>query len=1229
MASNNLVLFGKHPAWSDHMFISDDASVSNFLKRIFYDHSVIPALQGGEGDNRISETWSFLVFVEDKAFFIVNAVSRDSVGRRLFPLIVAYPLPDELKLEAALDALRELKVELLSLLAEMLEAPGEDLDEWQKSVTQRTESFRSKVDWSKVDSDELDCKLERDKVLGFISRLVEDYDSFDLKSCPFKEACCLVKLGLRQFRDVPPAMLIFDQEERGTGLFFAAEAGTSFNLRRHLHNNLASLVVSADSVPPQVSRLLKSAGTDDEDFVSADKIPSLKLGTGNGPINHRFLFGAIASAAIISIVFGLFYSCSGDASPIEEKSTQQLSPREQWILNSTAYVEWIQPLVGFVDNQSAPRDFEPFATVLQSDLNPFAVVEAEAVSMKLAKNPPSESLDSGKASELAAVYSNIELLKASLVTYYEKQFSDELLKELKRQNFPLPPFVAVDFSEQPLLPDFGPKLVDQLKTYLADRDVLSKLASETKALGDSIIKPLHPVCPEHAKYIQRYVQDLLTESESFDQFQSKYASLIELFGYPEFIRVNSIDFSKLEKNAEWNGILEKERSLDSMHELVKLLEAKYEDSAKYNPEEPSSPKAIIDVISNQKIPSVEDEIPTSGIDFSQLDSFVTPGFQKLQDARLVDAAKNHETALRAKILEGSALENPIKLSEFKEQIQQLVTAFKRLDSDSMAETSEFGSYYIGSEQRQQYLSDYMVDEYLAADIAAGDIESVTKISQEINRSVDGYLKELEQLFANLETSYFLNQNDETNVDLAKQIAENPLYVEGVFGARLNIIQAAASGEVPFFEKAKDLNWYLETLLSKGKPSETHLTLVTKAFDVLEPTEQTAELSSKLLEAFDRHSSELKVVGPKSLLDFYKNLDTYLPQSLHKPQDKALSEIALYWDRYSNNSTETKPSKEELEKLRDSAIMPTIQKFYAELLANYDEISSQKSDTFLDKIEEVSGVESVLVNDDSSQIKVIFEGKVDSLIFLPVETQSGTIFVQQSPLTLQQYIGLSKICGFDTEYYLTLQDSFWPRSFEVGIELGFSVLEKWQFRNRDVFLPIGTFSKRKLPAHLNEPREVLRMAEFLGFRLIRPEECADFIRLEDRSSFNRLEITDADKENLERVNTIQSSVYAEWIMDSIEQGTWTGGVDFERATPGEDQFFDVIGGSAELAYDGVNFYAFGGSWLYEPSVPEKPFKVKDPKRMYIDLGVRFTVDAPTQSYSDLVQKLAFQLVTENK
>ena len=302
MVVSNLVLFGKHPAWSDHMFLPNDVTAGHFLKRVFYDHSVIPALQGGQGDQRISENWSFLVFIDGQVFFIVNAISRDSVGRRRFPLIAAYALPPKLELEAALDEVRELKKELVACLNEMLESPGEDLNQWQEAVTQKSRSFQSNVDWSSVDSSEISSKLRHDAVASLMSRLSDDYDALDLKSCSFLEACSFIQAGLKQFQATPPAMLVLDQEEKGLGLFFATEGGSSFHLKRHLYGNLA---VSDDNISPKVSRLLKPLPGDNEGFISVDDVPSLKLRL-HSTAGKKILVAIIFIVLTISILFGLF-----------------------------------------------------------------------------------------------------------------------------------------------------------------------------------------------------------------------------------------------------------------------------------------------------------------------------------------------------------------------------------------------------------------------------------------------------------------------------------------------------------------------------------------------------------------------------------------------------------------------------------------------------------------------------------------------------------------------------------------------------------------------------------------------------------------------------------------------------------------------------------------------------------------------------------------------------------
>ncbi|MGK0310093.1 MAG: hypothetical protein ACJAT5_000086 [Lentimonas sp.] len=1283
---SNLVLFGKHPAWSDHMFISDDTSVSHYLKRVFYDHSVIPALQGGKGDQRISETWCFLVFIGENAFFIVNAISRDSVGRRRFPLIAAYPLPPKLKLEAALDELRELKKELLSLLDEMLESPDEDLNQLQEAVTQKAKSFKSKVDWSSVDSSKVRCELKQDAVASLMSRLSNDHDALGLKSCSFLEACSFIQFGLKQFKSAPPAMLVLDQEDKGLGLFFAMEGGSSFHLKHLLYGNLTPLNVSDDNIPSKVSRLLKSAVADSESVLSVDEVPSLKLGANQGPVSRKFIIFSISFALIFSVLFGLFYSCSGTPENevgISETKSIELSAREKWTLNATAYVEWIQPLITFVDEQSTPiAGFDPVTEALEAELDPFSVVEAEGDSIKLAKNPPDQFFNPENTAKLDAVYTSIDQLRSSVTAYYERQFSNELLKELKRQNYQKPSFIDVDFSQQPLLPSFGPELINQLESYENNRSVLSELVLSTKALWNSIIKPLHQLCPEHAKYIQRYVQNLITESESLEQFQNSYTALLEIFGYPEFIQLDAVKISELSEDDDWLHLLEQEKSVESLHKLVELLEANQKNESESQPvdtiEQPvdiiKSPMGAIKLpmdaikqpvnvieqpvnVIEQPVNVIEQPVnvieqPVNVIeqstdvieqslskqtlrldsDLAEWDFFLEARLKQLQGSPFSADIKGHAEAIRLQILEDTTLESSQAIQEIKEQTTELVAAFQRLNVDSIKDASGLHSAYLENEQNLKHMSDYMFAEYAAAKIAAGDLESVNKVSQEISLKVDTSLASLNKSFADLKTDFFSSQVSGAEAGLSGQIneiAKNPLYFEGVLGSQLEIIKTAVSGNPVVVETAQDLIWYSDSLTSNGGTTGTQLAVIVEVFNNLDPANHTSELNNSIQLAFDQHVRNLRATSYQDLLNFYEDLAIHLPQELQTPRDSALKQIATYWSRFNLDPNLVTPAREELEKLRDSTELPLNKQFYAGLLAGYNKVNLESSDTTLDEIRKMSGVESVSVSDDQPRVEIIFEGNSGKLVFLPVETGNGAVLVQQSPLSLQQYIQLSNICDFDTEYYLTLQDSFWPRSFEVGIGSGFSILRQWQFRNKDVFASIDAFNKNTLPAHLNEPDEVLLMADFFGFRLLRPEECAAFIRLADSSSGNRLEFSAVDKENLERSKTIQSSVYGESIVELIEQGAWSGGIDFARSAPGENQFFDVVGGSAELAYDGTNFYVCGGSWLHAPTLLEKPVQITEPQRMYIDIGIRFAMDAPTQSFSKLVQKVALQVLAESE
>ena len=475
------------------------------------------------------------------------------------------------------------------------------------------------------------------------------------------------------------------------------------------------------------------------------------------------------------------------------------------------------------------------------------------------------------------------------------------------------------------------------------------------------------------------------------------------------------------------------------------------------------------------------------------------------------------------------MERAQTIQKIQQQTNELVAAFKRLNIDSIKDASSLNSTYLENAKNAKHLSDYLFAEYKAANIDKGDLESVDKISQDLSLKVNKYLADLDNTFTNLKTDYFSNPKGATTTNLDEQINEitqNPLYFEGVFGSQLEIIKNAVLNNTLDIKTPQDFIWYTQSLASKSGTTEEQIAVITEAFNKLTPANQTGELEDVVRQAFDKHVQELRATNPEDLLNLYKSLAVYLPKKLQTQQDKALAQIAAYWSRYKTDTNTGIPAIEELEKFRYSAESPLTRQFYEGLLSEYNNIALQSSSDTINEIRKGGGVKSVSFNDERSQAKVIFGGEGGELIFLPAKLENAVVFVQQSPLSLQQYIQLSNICGFDTEYYLTLQDSFWPRSFEVGMGLGFSVLSEWQFRNKDVFAPINAFNKNTLPARLNEPGQVLRMANFFGFRLLKPQECTDFVRLADGSSANRLKFSAVDVKRLESANTIQTSVYAE-------------------------------------------------------------------------------------------------------
>lgn len=597
MDTSGLILFGKHPAWSDHMLVTTGAGSSHLLKPIFYDHSVIPALQqGGEVAESVLEGWSFLVFLDSQVYCIVSVPSSDAVGRTRFPLMVACPLPTGLCLEAACAALASLKQELRALLHAVLVFPeDDDSGRWQADVSLQVESFRSAVDWASGDSSGQSCEISRPILGSLMTRLLDEHDVLNLQSCSYAEACVLVQVGLKQFKTLIPVMLVLDQADHGDAVLFAFNREAGFRIQRYLHGNLPSLSVKEANLSAQVIRLLGPSSVELEHSWALEDVPSLRLDVqaGDHPtlnLSRKHLYIAVVATLILSILIGLLFGGGGDgddddSAPSEVDTGQSFPARDAWISNATAYVEWVQQFAEYVDRHpSRIPSQDPVMRALQLELNPFSVVNGGEIRADFVKNPSNRIFRTSNIDKLDRVYANIRQLRDSLTFYYEQNFTNQLSADLAQRGYQLPSYIAVDFSIKPIQPYFGTGLLPQFAACIQGHEALEELVESSKALEHAIIQPLGQLFPEHAELVQQYLQKIIAESESLEVFQRQYAELSEVLFYPDLIQPDALNVEALSIDVEWQGILQQETQLQSIRKLVNLLGAyqligadKYED----------------------------------------------------------------------------------------------------------------------------------------------------------------------------------------------------------------------------------------------------------------------------------------------------------------------------------------------------------------------------------------------------------------------------------------------------------------------------------------------------------------------------------------------------------------------------------------------------------------------------------------------------------------------------
>ena len=577
-----LTLFGKHPAWSDHMFVTSGPDSSHLLKRIFYNHSIIPALQqGGENGAAISPCMSFLVFLDSQVYCIVSVPSSDAVGRTRFPLMVACALPLGICLEGACAELASFRQELRELLHAVLVFPegDDDADRWQAGVARQVESFRSAVDWTSVSSGSEGCEISLPVMGSLMTRLIDEHDVLNLQSCSYAEACVLAQAGLKQFKVPVPVMLLLDQADHGDALLFALDRDAGFRMQRYLQGNLPSLSVAEANLPTRVIRLLDSSSGRSELRWGLGDVPSLKLDAQSGGwptfnLSGKHLCIVVAALFLLSVLVGLLFGGEGDhgttSMPSEVDMVASFSARDAWIRNSTAYVDWVRQFTRYVDAHpsSIPSQGEVMRA-LRLELNPFSIVKREEFSLDFVENPNNRS----RIDQLDQVYVNIDQLREALIVYYEQYFTDELSISLIKEGYDLPSFIAADLFSEVIQPDFGIGFIGQFDACTKEYQALESLLEASMALEHTTIQPLGQLFPGHAEFVREYLQMIIAESGSLDAFQRRYSELSQVLLYPDLIQPEALDVEALSTNVEWQGILLQEASLQSIRRLVGLLGA--------------------------------------------------------------------------------------------------------------------------------------------------------------------------------------------------------------------------------------------------------------------------------------------------------------------------------------------------------------------------------------------------------------------------------------------------------------------------------------------------------------------------------------------------------------------------------------------------------------------------------------------------------------------------------
>ncbi|MGJ8639099.1 MAG: hypothetical protein ACSHYA_06860 [Opitutaceae bacterium] len=1285
MSDLPLCLFGKHPAWSDHMYVGPEVGEGNRIKRLFYDQSMVPSLQNTDQGERQASDYIYLFSKSGVDALIVGVPSRDSVGRSRFPLFAAYQLPDGYCERVDESALNKLVEALFELLESVLAVPAEDqIEEWKEQIAGTVFGFVCEWDVADVgvDTEEVDRRVLLSEVRTVWSGLERGEKSFDLPEASLSRCLALAEIGRKQFKSSIPLVTVLKRDFEGEAFVLGDGADDGFQFHHFFAGNTVKTSDEPTELSTKAEGLIANVVSTDG-WCEFSKIPSLKLADSvveqiqRKPTkrSNLLLIGG-ASVGLIVLILVLILSLGDDSEDSSSMvaASESFPAKDKWIDYSSGYADWVEETVEYLTAARFAGGVDAsLAALLAKPLNPFAVAGDGSVSRDRILNPTNRTFNATSQEQLAFIYANIDQLKVDLRGFFSEKDPFTVRDRIQAAGYEL---LAIDESLQ-AFPEFGNSFLGALDARVEMFSWMAGIEAELEALNDGEFESLRAQFPKVGEKLELFLIREVSQLALLDDFDSFFdqieTALSPLIGEMPA----TIDANALGQTQEWSEFKEAPPSLDLVVSMISIIK-----DFEIVPE-----SQIVDLFTQlddeiksleQSLDSLESDFPTSDLGAAKVRSDliaarkafdlevpknpirknlvlgqqayasaasrfdeiratldglrsrlsdpsvwmvqVSPMFDRISLIELREFAHEVAEQLRAKWGKADPKEMGQAYNSFKKESTTLVEALEQLNF-SIQVFPELAGYLElpgSSDLLQQEASSALTAELNSS----AEVDVIVDRAKSIASALVGQAATYSARSDALDSVWNSRSTSEKSASSVladlKQLVEDSLHLAGNQELRLSLLRSIDDGNLSEVTSIADAYWSL--LYSIEQKNISQELLGASNTYLASQDERFSDVDRVHGLAFRAYVKSLMQTKPEEVIRLYGRLNEYLPLEVQTDVDRDLVQMVEYQILYlAEGEGQRVPEEAELAELRDAGSSELVKGFFSELMSIQSTTDKASIKTRVDRIKQNSPfILSVELDTELDLLSISFKEQKKPFQFKRLKVGESSVFIQMKPLTLEEFFALAELVDLDLENFTFGLDNLFPKPFSQGGARGFRRELDWKFLGGASFGGIKGFSSQSdVPMHTISPVLGRELITSLGLRLLAPTEAVVLQQQlsQEQVAARRLSWTDTDLAALKDADTFGYSVYA----DRLKSSGTNGGIDFLRSAA-PDGFVELLGGAAELAFDPATkqYSVFGGSWIYAGDTGVMPLKRAD--ALYIDLGLRLALDAPSYGFGDRLKDL---------